>query len=93
MVARRHSVPVNSNKMSVVSFHISRFAGCSRDGNARFQALVTHINNILSLVCAKYLAKHAKRDETLCFACSNIPTKIMVASTRSCPVLYGRAGK
>ena len=82
-------MPVKSNKMSVVSFHISRFAGCSRDRNARFQALVTHISNILSLVCAKYLAKHVK-GRNLVFCLQHNADK-MVASTRSCPVLYGRA--
>ena len=82
-------MPVKLNKMLVVSFHISHFAGCSRDRNARFQALVTHISNILSLVCAKYLAKHAKR-RNLVF-CLQHNTDKMVASTWSCPVLYGRA--
>ena len=81
-------MPVKLNKMSVVSFHISRFAGCLRDRNARLEALVTHISNILSLVCAKYLAKHAKRRNLVFFLQHN--TDNMVASTRSCPVLYGR---
>ena len=43
-----------------------RVAGCSRDRNAGFQALITHLSNILSLVCAKYLAKHAKKNMKTC---------------------------